>query len=275
MGSWGPGLYSNDLSEDLKPAIGSVLQVPLSIDEVVEILLQDNICALDVDDDDHTSFWLVLADQFEKRGIRHADTMAKALHLVDSGTDLEVMRSLGMEDSDLKRRDKAISELANRLRSPRPEKLRKTLKAPQPLLAQKGDIICYPVMAGRCLNPYLKSTEQARPWHPDGWRYGAVALAEHAYEYLAWYAILLSDEIAAIKPVPDSTAPLATTGAVAIGTCSKIRWKRLGIEIFARSEVELSPAMLPKVKGYGLATVTNDVCISNMLSGESIQFNVI
>src|SRR6516164_8498832 len=47
--------------------------------------------ASDPNDEDYTVFWLVLADQFEKRGVAHAPTREKAIAIIDRGDDLMMM----------------------------------------------------------------------------------------------------------------------------------------------------------------------------------------
>ena len=73
MGAWGTGLYSSDMAADMRATVKSVLRLPLDEDRIVDILRDSETqAANDVDNEDHTTFWLVLADQFEKRGIAHA-----------------------------------------------------------------------------------------------------------------------------------------------------------------------------------------------------------
>jgi len=49
------------------------------------------------DDEDHTNFWLVMADQFLRRGLVSADARDHALRIIDTGADLEMQRKLGQE----------------------------------------------------------------------------------------------------------------------------------------------------------------------------------
>src|SRR5437763_6729859 len=72
MGAWGPGLYSSDMAAAMRGVIKSALRLPFDEDRIVDILCEgEQKTASDPDDEDHTTFWLVLADQFEKRGVAH------------------------------------------------------------------------------------------------------------------------------------------------------------------------------------------------------------
>ncbi len=49
------------------------------------------------DDEEHTTFWLVLADQFAKRGIACERVRDKALRIIDDGADLAILAKLGAQ----------------------------------------------------------------------------------------------------------------------------------------------------------------------------------
>jgi hypothetical protein len=88
MGVWGAGLYSSDMAADLRASVKSVLRLPLDEDGIVDILCDgERQAANDLNNEDHTTFWLVLADQFEKRGVAHAPTREKAIAIIARGDD--------------------------------------------------------------------------------------------------------------------------------------------------------------------------------------------
>ena len=105
MGAWGAGLYSSDMAADMRAVIKSALRLPFDEDRIVDILRDcERRAADDADDEDHTTFWLVLADQFEKRGVAHAPTRDKAIAIIDRGDDLDMMEKRGMKQADLRKR---------------------------------------------------------------------------------------------------------------------------------------------------------------------------
>jgi hypothetical protein len=70
MGTWGVGLYAGDFAMDLRSTISAVARLPVDSDNLIEILCESEpTAASNPDDEDHTTFWLVIADQFAKRGI--------------------------------------------------------------------------------------------------------------------------------------------------------------------------------------------------------------
>jgi hypothetical protein len=146
MGAWGAGLYSSDMAADMRAVIKSALRLPFDEDRIVEILSDcERHAAADPNDENHTTFWLVLADQFEKRGIAHAPTREKAIAIIDRGDDLMMMEKLGMKQADLRKRGAKLAELRARLAAaPRLSTPRATIKAPQPYLLEIGVLYACP-----------------------------------------------------------------------------------------------------------------------------------
>ena len=89
MGAWGAGLYANDDALDLRSSLAAVCRLPYDGDQLVELLSRLNPDSHDATCEGHSTFWLVIADQFHKRGIRSV-ARERALACVfrsDPGTD--------------------------------------------------------------------------------------------------------------------------------------------------------------------------------------------
>src|SRR5690348_16603277 len=163
MGVWGSGLYSGDFAADLRAAIRAVCRLPFDSDRHVDILSTvEPGAANHHDDEDHTQFWLVVADQFAKRRIACDRVRDKALSIIDNGDDLNLLARLGMRAPLLKQRQKVLAELRARLVATDKDKPtdRPVLKKPQPLLMQVGDVFIYPTSRGKCINSYYPSKER-------------------------------------------------------------------------------------------------------------------
>jgi hypothetical protein len=105
MGVWGAGLYSGDFARDLRSTIRAVARLPFDGDRLIEILSETApTAANNPDDEDHTTFWLVVADQFAKRAITCDRARQRAIAIIDAGSDLAMLAKLGMCPSDLSRR---------------------------------------------------------------------------------------------------------------------------------------------------------------------------
>jgi hypothetical protein len=202
MGAWGAGLYSSDMAVDMRAVIKSVLRLPFDEDRIVDILRDcERGAADDPDDEDHTTFWLVLADQFEKRGVAHAPAREKAIAIIDRGGDLDMMEKRGMRQADLRKRSARLAELRARLAAaPRASKPRATIKAPEPYVLEVGVLYACPVRGGN-INPRgAKKNFDGSPWVPDGWRQFVILNRGRAFDYLAWYQPLVCKKPVREKP---------------------------------------------------------------------------
>lgn len=185
MGAWGAGLYSNDEAEDFLPLIRTILKLPMPLDELVDFL---KTAALEEIEGD-TAFWLMMADQLEKKGIRHALITDTAIRILESSADITEMLCNGFDEKDLKPRIKANAKLLARLKSPRPQKPRKTLKTPQKSMVNPGDYVCYPTHAGIPACPYAPPGQEPR-FVPNGWGLFQVHNVGWEFGYLNWIEIL-------------------------------------------------------------------------------------
>ena len=196
MGVWGAGLYSGDFALDLRAAVGAVVRLPVDPDRIVEILSgMEPSAAGDPNDEEHATFWLVVADQFARRGIAHEPVRRRALQIIDAGADRTALERLGMRPADIGKRLGILAQLRERIAGPITGGRRRVLAKPQPFLAEIGDVLVYPTCNGKCINPYLASRAHDRqhtpqgpaPWAQDGW--GAIVVIDRgrAFDFLAWY----------------------------------------------------------------------------------------
>src|ERR1043166_7085742 len=202
MGAWGAGLYSSDMAADMCATIKSVLRLPLDEDRIVDILRDcEGHAANDPNDEDYTTFWLVLADQFEKRGVAHGPTRQKAMTIIERGEDLDMMEKRGMKLVDLRKRGAKLAELRARLAAtPECSKPRTTIKGPEPYVLEIGVLYACPVR-GANINPVGgKKNFDGSTWTPDGWRQFVILNRGRAFGYLAWYQPLVCKKPVREKP---------------------------------------------------------------------------
>jgi hypothetical protein len=245
MGAWGTGLYSSDMALDMRATVKSVLRLPFEENRIVDILREgERQTADDPNDEDHTTFWLVLADQFEKRGVAHAPTREKAIAIIDRGDDLTMMEQRGMKPADLRKRGAKLAELRARLAAaPRMSKPRATIKAPEPYVLDIGVLYACPVKGSNCINPYFsKAHYAASPWIPDGWRQFVILDRGRLFDYLAWYQPLVCKKPVREKPQLSDAAADLWWELDTPKTCPQRYSERLGIEAIGRLPIDLEKA---------------------------------
>ena len=274
MGTWDVGLYANDMALDLKAAVGAVIQVPVDGPQLVKLLADAYPQASgDEADEDYTIFWLALADQFHRRGIACGEVVEKAIALIDSGRDLEMQAALGMTPADLRKREKVLRALREHLLQPVPQKPRKTLKKPQPLLLQTGDVIVFPIDdGGHTFNPYYSEMIWKKhfpgPWEPVDWGAAVIINCGHAFGYLAYYTplVILDRLNVTEKPTLDSLRS-QTWFLKESGTCSKTHFQRMRLEAIGRISIDPQRlrARFPEMDD-GIKAAASDISISNDLT---------
>ena len=202
MGTWGAGLYSADMALDLRATVGALMRLPFDEERIVAMLCGgERKAANDPQDEDHTTFWLVLADQFAKRGLVSAQVQARALDIIDNERDLSMLAARGMKQADLRKRAAALQKLRAALSgTPRPAR-RATLKAPLPYTLDVGVLYACPVRGSAAINSYRGRKDlDGSPWVPDGFRQFIVLARGKAFGYLPWYQPIVTIATVAKRP---------------------------------------------------------------------------
>jgi hypothetical protein len=187
MGTWGGGLYDDDSAADLKSAVSVLSKLPgADGSRLLELLLQDRTPG---PDEEGGLFWLVVADQFEKKGIAEPELRQRALSVIDDGSHLVDAQERGADAGFLKERRKALEELAARLRSPRPERAAAKAGKPPVQPFEAGEIYTFPTMKQCARHPYWVE-RLSGPWIADG-GFGALVVlaAGRAWDWFPWVAL--------------------------------------------------------------------------------------
>lgn len=264
MGAWGPGLYSDDYALDLRATVSAVCRLPMDGDQIVDLLTDLEPPAQDQDDDDYPTFWLVIADQLQRRGIA-SPAQTRALGIIDDGLDLVRCEQLGMSSADLKKRGDSLLKLPQAIATAPLDKPRRTLQKPQPLLMQPGDVYAYPVDSrGNCINPYLGEAQRTKVVL-IGWSAFVVLRAEHALGYLTWYQLAPSITVWSSRPTLEQAVANVNLSQGGIGTMSKVHAARMRIERLGT--LDPPPVSPPPPKhGSPIKTTASDISLSNLLS---------
>jgi hypothetical protein len=269
MGVFGAGLYSADFAMDLRSAISAVVRLPFDTDKLVDVLCDtEPAIANTPDDEDHNTFWLVIADQFAKRSIVCDRVRAKALGIIDSGADIAMQEKRGMNPSDLRKRQvrkRITAPVANG--RPRP-----VLKKPQALLMDVGDVFVYPTFGGRSINPYFALRELDRlgtmspAWKQDGWAAMVIVDNGRAFEFLAWYRPLTISMARVQKPVIEELHGEVLWRLGRPGTCSPLHFKRMELEKIGAVPVDKDKVRrsFPNIRP-GTSAAISDISIANGL----------
>jgi len=137
---------------DLRATIGAVVRLPFDPDQLVEILCEtEPTAANNLDDEDHRTFWLIVADQFAKHGSVCDRVRERAFRTIDGFEETARLEKLGLKPSNIRRRRKLLLEVRARIATTTVSRPRTVLKKPQPLLMDVGDVIVYPTCEGKSI----------------------------------------------------------------------------------------------------------------------------
>jgi len=215
-----------------------------------------------------------VADQFARRGIDNKRAKEIALEIIDTNRDLEMLEKLGMSARDLRKRQKVLDEVRQRIIAPNVlAKPREVMKSAQPLLMQTGDVLVYPTFGGRCRNPYFVDQDKdrmgtaSRPWQIDGWAAMVNVDSGRAFDFLAWYRPLTLTMAMAEKPNMLSLKGDLIWKLSRPGTCSSSHFKRMGIEKIG--SITVSRTKLRACFGElqpGISAAVSNISLANHLS---------
>jgi hypothetical protein len=273
MGAWGIGLYSGDFAQDLKAAVSAVCRLPLAEEELVDALCQsEKTAAINPADEDHAIFWLVLADQFEKRGVFSPQVRQTALAIIDEGKDAAMMQVLGMKPGDIRKRAAKLAELRARLvAQPEITSERKTIKTPLPYVFEQYGVYAYPVSEREPINPYLPASRFDRAsWHPEGFMLMLILRRGRGFGYLPWYVAVKSTEILPVVPGRTVCATDVRWTATIYGTCNPTHFTRMELVEIGVFELDVEKVdhFFPHM-ATGIIQAVSDISIANDMEHET------
>jgi hypothetical protein len=135
MGTWGTGIFADDLASDIRGAWRDALTEGLTTEDAAERLLDRYKTSQD-DPDESARFWMALAAAQSETGRLQDHVRACALAVIADGADVEQF-----DARDRARRRKAIAALEKRLLGPQraPVALKQAKAVPSPVSV--GDVI--------------------------------------------------------------------------------------------------------------------------------------
>lgn len=252
MGSWGMGLYQDDAAADLRSSIALLSKLPETGDRILDIILESHDGRTDLTSDGGPTFWLVLADQFERRGIQCAKVFEQAVAAIETGADLRDLQARGAGASDLKKRARILHTLAERFLKPRPVVPRPNAAKLPPSVVEAGEVYRFPTMGDKAFNPWLPDWDRGR-FKPDGW--GALLVFAHGrvFNWFPWCA--------ASSLTVDPTQPPSLADAVQARFISKKQGggyflprrthaKKMALELLGRVALDPSKAAAVTPQAY-------------------------
>lgn len=189
---WGTGLYDSDEANDLKDRITQISKLPFTGDKLLTLLLDKENAMDHLDDWDSTCFWLVVADQFERKGIVCEKVRKTAQIIIQNNLDLNALEQAGLSEKELTKRQKVLEKLQIKLNNPKPARKIPTNPKPPKIPVAEGEIYVFPTMASDngfapAFNAHVKSWEE-NYFIPNSWGALVILATGYLHDYLPWAA---------------------------------------------------------------------------------------
>jgi hypothetical protein len=146
MGTWGPGIWSDDTAADVRASYREALEDGLGDDEAAALVLTEFAAELG-DEDTAGVVWLALAVSQHLAGRLSAQVRDQALSVIDSGADAR--RWEHAEPRARARRAEVLAKVQDQLAGPQPARKRIRRPPRQVTSLTPGDILAYQAPSGR------------------------------------------------------------------------------------------------------------------------------
>lgn len=141
MGTWGTGLFQNDLSEDVRDDYIGKLKGGKSDEEALREILSEYKTSI-WDFDEKYDFYIGLADTLWKKGRLTEEVKNKTLEIIEE----EKISERWQSDKLKKERIKVLDKFKEKLLSPMPERKKVSIHKPYKIGLEEGGVYCFQIM---------------------------------------------------------------------------------------------------------------------------------
>ena len=141
MGTWGPGLYQDDVACDIKSEYVNRLKIGQTNIEATQDMIDYNECYID-DEEDAPIFWFALADTQWKYGRLLPEVRDEALKRIKSGVDLKRWQE---NKKQYEKRKQVLETLEEKLNSPQPPEKKVSKLIIKKARWEIGDVLSYKI----------------------------------------------------------------------------------------------------------------------------------
>lgn len=141
MGTWGPGLYQDDVACDIKSEYVNRLKIGQTNIEATQDMIDYNECYID-DEEDAPIFWFALADTQWKYGRLLPEVRDEALKRIKSGVDLKRWQE---NKKQYEKRKQVLETLEEKLNSPQPPEKKVSKLIIDKARWEIGDVLSYKI----------------------------------------------------------------------------------------------------------------------------------
>ncbi|HET8886059.1 MAG TPA: hypothetical protein VFM70_06875 [Salinimicrobium sp.] len=159
MGTWGTGISSNDVYEDINYEFFELYNQGMEVSKITERLISENQELIE-SDEDQNNFWLSIAKaQWECKALE-PKIYARIKEIVESGKDIELWRELDASKADLNKRKNVLDKFLNKISTEKKSARKIQKKKYRNSIFEKGDCLIFKLMDGDYCGVFVLESEK-------------------------------------------------------------------------------------------------------------------
>jgi len=159
MGTWGTGISSNDVYEDINYEFFELYNQGMEVSAITEKLIKENKELID-SQEDQNNFWITIAkSQWECKAL-DPKIHNRIKDIVESEKDIELWKELDASKSDLTKRKKVLDNFLEKISTEKKTaRKRKVLKL-RGAIFEKGDCLAFKLSDGDFCGAFVLEAEK-------------------------------------------------------------------------------------------------------------------
>jgi hypothetical protein len=159
MGTWGTGISSNDIYEDINYEFFELYNQGMEVSAITEKLIKENKELID-SHEDQNNFWITIAkSQWECKSLE-PKVLNRIKDIVESGKDIELWKELDASTSDLTKRKKVLDSFLEKISTKKKTSRKRKVKKSRNAIFEKGDCLAFKLNDGDYCGVFVLESEK-------------------------------------------------------------------------------------------------------------------
>ncbi len=159
MGTWGTGISSNDVYEDINYEFFELYNQGMKVPMITEKLIKENRELID-SHEDQNNFWITIAKSQWECTALDPKIFQRIEDIVKSGKDIELWKELEASQSDLTKRKKVLENFLEKISTEKKTARRRKVKKYRDAIFEKGDCLVFKLSHGDFCGVFVLESEK-------------------------------------------------------------------------------------------------------------------
>lgn len=159
MGTWGTGISSNDVYEDINYEFFELFNQGMEVSAITEKLIQENRELID-SHEDQNNFWITIAKSQWECNALDPKVFSRIKDIVESGKDIELWKELDASKSDLTKRKKVLDSFLEKISNEKKTSRKRKIKKSRNAIFEKGDCLVFKLSDGDYCGVFVLESEK-------------------------------------------------------------------------------------------------------------------